>query len=259
MNVPVGTPKIQGRRLSAVNVTKDLAEFMSLDKMGYIAITIKGAHGLQEGLLIVENGRLIGAYYEYLSLGRSYNAKEALERSLNAFFAEKGIYDSYELTVQQIELLKIFNEDMLFLEPVDNTALQGMIPMQHNEEYEKKLLEPGEKTKEQIMKERGIREIEINNYQRIREQMTDQIARPTSTTKVEKGVNAYLTGKPILEEPKHAPIVQEESTPKKVVIKSSSQTKKRDELGNLDAKAEQLLKQLQKAKTNDKSNSNNIG
>lgn len=245
MNIPVGTIRIQGKTLASVGITKDLAEFMSQDRMGYICLTIKGRHGIEEGLLIAENGLLIGSYYEYLSLGKRYDAKDALKRTLNSFFAEKGVYDSYELTVQQIELLKIFNEDMLFLEPIDNTALQGIIPMQFSEKYENEVLAAEDKSTAPAI--RGLREIEIDNYQRIQDEMTDQIAVPQAAHQVEEGINSYLMGRPPREEPKEKPIVQEEGLSKKMVIKSPPSIPHSD-LEDLDTKADELLKSLEKAR-----------
>ena len=245
MNIPVGTLKIQGKTLSANSITNDISDFMAQGRIGYICVTIKGEHGVQEGMLIIENGLLIGSHYEYLSLEKRFNAREALERTLNAFYAVKGVYDSYELTVQQIELLKIFNEDMLFLEALDQTALQGMIPMQFSAQYEKDAIEEKEKTKKDLIDERGLTEVEIDNYQRVRDQMSHQITTPEATSKVEEGVNSYLMGKPPREEPKEAPIVEEEKIAKKIVL-TTPPPPPRENLANLDEKAKELLKGLEK-------------
>ena len=145
MNVPVGIPKIRGKKLSAGTIAEDLGTFMDQNGTGYFCITIKGKYGLEEGLIVIENGQAIGSYYEYLNFGKSFHAKEGLVRTLNAFHAKHGVYDCFELSVQQIELLKIFNEDMLFLEPMDYSALDGMIPVSFSTKFEEELVSKKEK------------------------------------------------------------------------------------------------------------------
>ena len=251
MNIPVGTLRIQGRRLASISMTKDIIGFMERNSIGYFCITTKGKHGIQEGLLIVENGLLVGSHYEYLSLSKNFNSKEALKRSLNAFFAKTGVYDSYELTVQQIELLKIFNEDMLFLEPIDSTQLQGMIPATFTQEYEDTLLKKTEKNKREVLKEHGLTQVEIDNYQRIKDQIKPKTSLPKAAEAVEGKVNAYLSGKPIREEaPKEQPKIEEEKISRKIVL-SKPPPPPKGELGNLDEKASQLLKKLEKGGKDD--------
>lgn len=245
MNIPVGTPRIQGRRIASVNITKDLTGFMERNNIGYFCVTTKGRKGIEEGLIIIENGLAIGAYYEYLSLGVSFHAQEGLKRTLNAFFAPKGVYDSYELTVQQIELLKIFNEDMLFLEPLNTTKLQGMVPTSYSYTLEEEVLEKKKKGREDILKDRGLTKVEIDNYQQIRDQVHGQIREPKESRQVEEQVNSYLSGKPPREEePKEEPVVEEERIPKQIVIEAPPPPPS-TELKDMDTKADQLLKNLE--------------
>ena len=140
MSIPAGKARIEGKTLTSDDILADLKRFMMENNTGYFCLTIKGKYGIEEGLLVIENGSLIGARYEYLKIKKEYHAGEGLKRTLNAFFAESGIYDCYELTVQQIELLKIFNEDLLFLEPITLQSLEGMIPVEFSPAFEEEAM-----------------------------------------------------------------------------------------------------------------------
>ncbi|MCD6415052.1 MAG: DUF2226 domain-containing protein [Candidatus Diapherotrites archaeon] len=245
MSIPVGTQKIKGEKVSANKLLEDVHAFMEQNSTGYFCITIKGKYGMEEGLLIIENGRAIGANYEYLNFDKAFNANDGLTRVLNAFHAKYGIYDCFELSVQQIELLKIFNENMLFLEPMDYQVLEGMIPVSFSYEFEEALVSKKATTREDVLKARRLSEIEMNDYQRLSEEMAKGARKPTAPEKVEKDVSTYLTGMPETSEPKEAPKIEEKEVSKKIVI-PEPQSPKAEELKGLDDKAEALLKTLKK-------------
>lgn len=247
MNVPVGTGLIQGKKLSLTSVARDISEFMTQSKTGYVCVTTKGKNGLEEGLLIIETGLVIGSHYEYLNFDKSFSAKEALKRTLNAFLSDKGIYDSYTLTVQQIELLKIFNEDMLFLQPIDSTAFQGALPVEFTQQFEDELAQAGERTRTDILSEHGLSSVEIDSYQRVSEQVQGQFSAPTAASKVEEEVSSYLIGRPPKEEPKEAPTVHEKGLSKKIVLQKPPPPP-RTEMDLFEREAEELLKGMEKKK-----------
>jgi hypothetical protein len=239
----VGTQKIKGKRLESRSVTSDLKSFMEERDSGYFCVTVRGNHGLQEALMIVENGLLIGAHFEYLKFGKTFDADDALKRGLNSFFAPQGIYDSYELSVQQMELLKIFNEDMLFLEPKSIQTLEGMIPISYSTHFEAEVASQTEKNQEDLLEEHGLSQVNIDNYQQIQDQLKTP-AKPPAPEKVGAGVEAYLSGKPIKEEPEEQPIVEEEKISKKILI--GEKTKEEKEFTQLDNQAEKLLETMKK-------------
>ena len=197
MNVPVGTPQIKGKPLRSDQIVADVRDMLESNKCGYFCVTIKGETGMEEGLLIIESGNIIGAHYEYMKYGKEYHASEALKRVLNAFFADKGIYDSFVLTTQQIELLKIFNEDLLLLESVSKRSFDGMIPVGFSHEFEKEVISEftKEPEREEILKKRGLTDIKIDLTEDVERETKDLVKTTDVGEKVADEIDAYLSGK----------------------------------------------------------------
>lgn len=248
MNVPLGTLQIEGKELSSDSIIADLREFMDANKSGYFCITTQGEFSIEEGLLVIEGGVVIAAHYEYMRAGKEYFAGEALKRVLNCFFSNKGIYDVYTTTSQQLELLKIFNENMLLLEGIRLTSLEGMIPISFSQEYERQVYtQPIEPEREEVLKKHGLTEMRIDNYEEIKREVERMVPEPKSTKRVEDEVESYLTGTPLRgEEPKEKPKIEMVEFAAKPKEKLPEEKKFEEALTDLDKEAEKLKKFLEK-------------
>ena len=169
MNIPLGTPLHKKVVLKEGDTTLRLKSFMESIRDGYMCVTIKGQRGVEEGVLVVEKGNIIGAHYEYLSLGNKYIASNAVPRVLNALLAEHGIYDIFTLTTQQMELLKIFNEDLLLLEHISVKRLETMLPTTFSYKYENQVLEEAKPAdRDELLKKYKLPKIEIDASRKLK-------------------------------------------------------------------------------------------
>lgn len=238
-NIPIGTVVSQGNSLSP-EITKEVSKFMESKDSGYFAITTQGLYGIEEGVLIIDSGQVAGAHYDYMAFNKEYFAGEAVKRVLNSFLASKGVYDLYKLTTQQLELLKIFNEQVLLLEKLSDRSLEGMFPINFSHDFEKQEATPGELDRTGVLKKRGLEEIKVDSYQTITNQMSRQLTTPKLSEKVEKELEAYLSAKPLLAaKPKQLPKVEEVAPETKPVPRENY-------LKDLDEQAERLKKLLDK-------------
>ncbi|MFH1779744.1 MAG: DUF2226 domain-containing protein [Candidatus Micrarchaeota archaeon] len=114
MNLPRGKPLKQGIDVATVNFKSLLNEIKNKKITGYMSITVKGITGIEDGTLIFDNGKIVGSAYEYLKYNKTFMGKEAFPRILNSTAAKKGIMDIYTLELEQIHLIFVVNEGMIF-------------------------------------------------------------------------------------------------------------------------------------------------
>ncbi len=161
MNIPLGTPEKKFVELKYETILSDLKEFMEKKKTGYFAILVEGKHGFQEAFLAIDTGMIFASAFEYLKYGKVYKAGEALKRSLNTFFAEKGLYDVYVWNTQQVELFKVFNDDLILLENITPVKFSQIMPKSRENFEEEDLREflVKEATREDLLKKYKMEEI----------------------------------------------------------------------------------------------------
>ncbi len=196
MKIPVGKCSIKNRKIEGDSAIQDLLQVLSKEKTGYMTITLKGRTGMEEGIVVIEKGRVIGAHYDYLNYESDYVAEKALKRCLNALDAEQGIYEIYTVSGEQCELMKVFNEDFLLLEPRSKERTDASIPMSFSYEYEENEVEEAEKTREEILKQYNIPDFEAKTEEEKAIEFKKKLTSgEQSAEKVEKKMNEYLEEK----------------------------------------------------------------
>lgn len=260
MNVPLGTEFIKNKKLSE-EIVQDIVSFMDAAKTGYFCITTNGEAGVEDALLVIDKGFVVGAHYHYLKYNTEYTAGEAMKRLVNSFLAKHGVYDAYTLTSQQLELLKIFNEDILLLERVPLRAFEGMVPVSYSTGYASQEIAAALEDTNEVLKKYGIGKIRVDDYSEIKAEVEAlPIGVPDTTDRVATEIEEYLKGAPPkpTTEPSSKP--EEPAKPLKIIdstkeillepeaMEETIQPKISKELEELDAQAEKLRKLLLKGK-----------
>jgi len=115
MNIPSGTPLKTGLSVSSVDFFSLIKELSTRKFSGYLAIAISGKAGVEEGTMFFDDGKPVGAEYEYYFFKKSFYGKQAFERVVNASAAEHGVMDVFELSADQVHLVLAFNEAIIFV------------------------------------------------------------------------------------------------------------------------------------------------
>ncbi len=113
MNLPTGTAREEGLLLKNFNLVSKLNELSDVVFTGYIVATIEGFDGLEEALIFLKKGEIIGAIYDYLKYSKQFFGDKALPMIFNGFGASNAIIDIYFLSTQQMDLITAFNEKIL--------------------------------------------------------------------------------------------------------------------------------------------------
>ncbi len=157
MKITAGNPLERGKDIAITNSKEYITKLLQEEFNGYVCIMIKGIHGLQEGVILIHNGKIVAASYDYFYYMRQYTAEPALERTLNAMMAKTGVLDTFSLSSYQVQLVLTLNEEAGLKKPVDAGSLK--MPEKYSEEYEKALIQKREEQKKgEIAKKLGLGE-----------------------------------------------------------------------------------------------------
>lgn len=115
MNLPSGKPFKTNLDNASTDVFKVIEELHRKRFSGYMALCVKGQKGLEEATLLLDEGKVVGAAYEYYGYQKTFAGDKAFQRFVNASAAKHGTLDVFELTSEQIHLALAFNEDVVFV------------------------------------------------------------------------------------------------------------------------------------------------
>ncbi len=156
MKLSAGSPVETGKELASIVPAQYVKKLMDESFNGYFCITIHGKQGLEEGIVVFSNGKIVSSNYDYYKFNKSFLAEEALERSLNALNAKIGVIDLFSLNSYQVQLILTLNEENNLKQAVDKENLK--ILNYFKEDYEKQLAEESGEgiQKEDLFKKFGL-------------------------------------------------------------------------------------------------------
>jgi len=162
MNLPVGDVIEDNLILSEIDVKGLIEAFVDKQFTGYIANTIEGIAGIEEGVLLFKKGELLGSFYEYLNYDKIIFGKEAVEHAFNSLSAEKGIMDILSLTTQQADLVTAFNEKVKVSIKFKRSDLQGLIRRRFSTSFAENIIKSTDgksESRKSVLKRLGLSEI----------------------------------------------------------------------------------------------------
>lgn len=115
MNLPSGKAFKTNLDNASTDAFKVIEELRRKRFSGYLALAIKGQKGVEEATLLMDEGKVVGAAYEYYAYNKSFAGEKAFQRFVNATAAKHGTIDVFELSSEQVHLALAFNEDIVFV------------------------------------------------------------------------------------------------------------------------------------------------
>jgi hypothetical protein len=140
MNFPVGKITEEEIKVNEFDWKKKLNEFEAMHFDGFVVVTIEGVNGIEEGVLFFQKGNAIGSFYEFTKFGLPVKGIKALPMFFNALNAKYGVGEIHKLSVQQLELILAFNEEIKFEKPKNNRDLSKMFSGKFSSIYAKETL-----------------------------------------------------------------------------------------------------------------------
>ena len=159
MILPPGQVVKTGIDLASLDFSGLLKEFSRKLFTGYLAFTIRGKGGIEEGTIIFDSGKLVACTYEYLRYDKLLFGSDAFPRIVNATAAKKGVVDLYQLSADQVKLITAFNDKMVFTPSASDFASFGTVT-EFSPFYEEQIKEPKKEDREQLLKRLKLSEAE---------------------------------------------------------------------------------------------------
>ena len=141
MNIPVGEVVEQHKNFTEIAPFEKLKQILDSDFDGYFVAVIEGISGLEEGLLLIKEKKIVGAVFDSLRLNKQVYGPLALRLVFNLLKAKKGVFDLNKLSRQQIDLIIAFNDRITLLKPVEKQLLSKLEPNSYQEALVSKILE----------------------------------------------------------------------------------------------------------------------
>ena len=161
MNLPVGQILQGAVELPKANLKAELVKMYEAQLSGYVALTIEGVAGIEEGILLFRYGVPIGCFYHYMKFNSEIFGNSAIKHFFNAATAKYGVYDIVSLTAQQAELVTAFNVKAR-INSFRKAEIESLWPKQFSASLAEEVLaaqNPKEQTKYDIFKKLGLTKI----------------------------------------------------------------------------------------------------
>ncbi len=123
MNIPIGEVVEQHKSFSEIQPFKRLEKLLDSDFNGYFVAAIEGISGLEEGLLLIKEKKIVGAVFVSLRINKQVYGPLALRLVFNLLNSKKGVFDLNKLSRQQIDLIIAFNDRITLEKPVEKQLL----------------------------------------------------------------------------------------------------------------------------------------
>jgi len=128
MNLPIGEMVSQGVNFKEVDGKKLVESFFDKKFSGYLVVTIEGTNGIEEGIILFKDGRLVGAFYDYDLAGITVFGDTSIPHVFNSFAAEHVVADIVSLSNQQVDLVTAFNDKSKIEKPINRGQIGKLIP-----------------------------------------------------------------------------------------------------------------------------------
>ncbi len=165
MDLPAGTPIREGMDTGSVDFRKLFPTLSQHDLTGYLAVDIMTNNGIEEGILLLNNGEVVAAEYIYVAKEIFVRGDGALPLVMNACVGE-GRFDICELGADELLYAREKNrEDVLKYKPTEKELLALLpdtftekVPDQKTEAVIKpeKITKAGGVSREDVLKKYGI-------------------------------------------------------------------------------------------------------
>ena len=119
MNLPSGVAIKTAIDVATIDFGALIKELRDKTFNGYLAITVQGIGGIEEGIVVFDNGKIVASFYEYFKHNKQVMGDLAFQRIMNASAANRGVVDIFQLNNDQVQLILAFNEQAICL-PTDS-------------------------------------------------------------------------------------------------------------------------------------------
>jgi len=160
LNFPVGETVESLVELARFGADRVL-ELQARKFSGYVVVTLDGVSGIEEGLLFLMDGRVVGCAYSLDAAELAVYGRNALALFFNGLAARHGIVDLCGLSRQQLELILALEEKIACDEPLG--GMRSLKVAAYSPEPVRKLLPHGAGSQKKYTKNDLFKRIELTD------------------------------------------------------------------------------------------------
>lgn len=140
MNLPAGEVLTDAAPIELKAFSDLLQDLGKRSFNGYVAWLGRGYDGLEEGILLFSEGKIVAASYEHLKYDHIIDGKDALEPAANVIMSRNPVYSVVALTAPKINLVLAFNEKARLPGPITPKNFVGLIPKAYSDQWAKGII-----------------------------------------------------------------------------------------------------------------------
>ncbi|GEM_PF-5188707 len=132
MKLPAGDVEIDASPTTRDGLKTQLLQLGRRSFNGYVSWLARGHDGLEEGVVLYQEGKIVAASYEHLKYGTVIDGEKALEPMANVAAGEGLVYSVVGLTLPKINLVLAFNEAAKLPKPIDPKNVADLFPKEYD-------------------------------------------------------------------------------------------------------------------------------
>ncbi len=140
MNLPAGEVVTDAAPVELKAFSDLLQDLGKRSFNGYVAWLGRGYDGLEEGVVLFSEGKIVAASYEHLKYDHIIDGKDALEPAANVLAAKHVVYSVVSLTAPKINLVLAFNEKAKLPSPISPKNVLGLVPATYSDRWVKEII-----------------------------------------------------------------------------------------------------------------------
>ena len=176
MNLPSGTTVKTGIDVATVDFIALLRDLKSKLFSGYLCMAVKGNSGIEEGVLVFEDGNIAACFYDYLRYSKQLYGDQAFPRLMNASSAKHGVIDVFQLSRDQVQLIIAFNEQAICVP--DESSIRRLKTESFSTNFEDAVKgSDASQGKNSLMKKYGISEVEKSETEKLSSEEEEDLLR----------------------------------------------------------------------------------
>lgn len=140
MNLPAGEVVTDAAPVEPKAFSDLLQDLGKRSFNGYVAWLGRGYDGLEEGVVLFSDGKIVAASYEHLKYDHIIDGKDALEPAANVVMSKHPVYSVVSLTAPKINLVLAFNEKAKLPKPISPKDFVGLIPKAYSDQWVKSVI-----------------------------------------------------------------------------------------------------------------------
>ncbi len=126
MNLPISKPVVENVFMDIIEPDKLLLDLNSKLFTGFMYLVTHTKKSFEENFILFLKGNVVGSIYISNNYNLEIYGEKAFELSINSLGYKDGLLNIYELSIEQLKLVLIFNEKIKYEKNITNKNISKL-------------------------------------------------------------------------------------------------------------------------------------